>query len=124
MTILAKSIYEYLMGAYVEDDSIWVSQEELIEAFPELTICKTTSHDKCSRLWNIIQEINNEVEQIIIIDSFKYKIATREESEKYLDHEWKNRIVPKLSRYYQKVRKIKKDGQFDFLKDRFLEVFK
>ncbi len=123
MTALEKGIYDYLMGAYVEDNSTWVSQEELMNNFSELKLCKTTSHDKCSNLWTIINHINNEVEQIVIIDNFKYKIATKEEAEKYLDHEWKNRIVPKLSRYYQKVKKIKKDGQFDFLNDRFMEVF-
>ena len=122
MTALEKGIYDYLLAAYVEDNSTWVSQQELIDNFSELKLGKTTSHDKCSNLRTIINHINDEVEQIVVIDNFKYKIATNEEAEDSLVRDWK-RVLPRLSRYYKKVKKIKKDGQFDFLNDRFMEVF-
>lgn len=82
-----------------------------------------TAHDHCSTIWNIINEINNsdEIDKIIISDNFEYWIGDEEETIEYLNTLW-GRIVPKLKRYYNLLRKTKLDGQGKLLSNQLQPI--
>ena len=70
------------------------------------------SHDICGNVWCDVVAINasSEVEKIIIIDNFTYRLATEEEAEEYYSN-----LKAKALRAFQRAsaikRKIRKDGQ-------------
>lgn len=122
LTTLASKLFAILQSRQGE----WVSQEEILLALPELRTSENEkSHDKCTKIWSLVNELNNstEIENIVLIKNFTYKIATEEEAINDVKSYMKNRIVPMLNRYWVKVRKIKKDGQFDLFKEDFIETF-
>lgn len=117
---LAKKLF-----AYLEFRTDWVEQQELLEALPELKWSETTSHDKCPKIWSLVQEINNsdEIEKVILIKNFTYKIATEEEAKEYVKELMNNRIVPRLQRYWRIVKKMKLDGQYNLFKEDFIKSY-
>lgn len=117
---LAKKLF-----AYLEFRTDWVEQQELLEALPELKWSETTSHDKCPKIWSLVQEINNseEIEKVILIKNFTYKIATEEEAKEYVKQLMNNRIVPRLQRYWRIVKKMKLDGQYNLFKEDFIKSY-
>lgn len=117
---LAKKLF-----AYLEFRTDWVEQQELLEALPELKWSETTSHDKCPKIWSLVQEINNsdEIEKVILIKNFTYKIATEDEAKEYVKELMNNRIVPRLQRYWRIVKKMKLDGQYNLFKEDFIKSY-
>lgn len=117
---LAKKLF-----AYLEFRADWVEQQELLEALPELKWSETTSHDKCPKIWSLVQEINNsdEIEKVILIKNFTYKIATEDEAKEYVKELMNNRIVPRLQRYWRIVKKMKLDGQYNLFKEDFIKSY-
>ena len=117
---LAKKLF-----AYLEFRTDWVEQQELLEALPELKRSETTSHDKCPKIWSLVQEINNsdEIEKVILIKNFTYKIATEDEAKEYVKELMNNRIVPRLQRYWRIVKKMKLDGQYNLFKEDFIKSY-
>lgn len=70
------------------------------------------THDPCKAVWNDITAINasSEVEKIIIIDNFTYRLATEDEANAYFDN-LKKKALRAMVRAYNVKRKIDKDGQ-------------
>ena len=70
------------------------------------------SHDICGNVWRDVVAINAsaEVEKIIIIDNFTYRLATEEEAEEYYA-DLRTKALRALQRASAIKRKIRKDGQ-------------
>lgn len=70
------------------------------------------SHDICGGVWQDVTKINasTEVEKIIIIDNFTYRLATEEEAQEYYA-EMRDKALRALVRANAIKRKIKADGQ-------------
>lgn len=100
-TALHKTIYDYLVGEFMKDEARWISQQELLENFKELKEnANETSHDKCPKLWKVINELNKEVDQLIMIKNFNYKVATENESNYYINNYFNKSIAPRLFRLW------------------------
>ncbi len=70
------------------------------------------SHDICCAVWQDVTALNasTEVEKIIIIDDFTYRLATEEEAEAYYA-ELRTKALRALQRAFAIKKKIRKDGQ-------------
>ena len=70
------------------------------------------THDPCSAVWCDITAINasSEVEKIIIIDNFTYRLATEQEAWDYYA-DLQARAIRALIRAHNIKNKIRKDGQ-------------
>lgn len=70
------------------------------------------THDRCLKVWEDVHFINasSEVEKIIIMDKFTYRIATEEEANAYFE-KLREKAIKAFSRAYNVKRKIKADGQ-------------
>lgn len=70
------------------------------------------SHDICGNVWRDVVAINAsaEVEKIIIIDNFTYRLATEEEAEEYYA-DLRTKALRALQRASAIKHKIRKDGQ-------------
>lgn len=70
------------------------------------------SHDICGGVWKDVTAINasTEVEKIIIIDNFTYRLATEEEALAYYS-EMRTKALRAIVRANAIKRKIKADGQ-------------
>lgn len=70
------------------------------------------SHDICCGVWQDVTKINasTEVEKIIIVDNFTYRLATEEEALEYYS-EMRAKALRALVRANAIKRKIKADGQ-------------
>lgn len=124
MKEISKKVANYLIETFKRDPNQWVSQDDLLNEFSELKRCETASHDKCIKLWFIINELNNEDEHIYMINNNAYKVATKEEAKTWCDDYFNKRIAPMLMRYWNSRKKIATDGQgslFDL--EKFKEVF-
>ena len=83
---------------------------------------KPTSHDKCSTIWEDINEINfTSGTQIIISYKGNYWVGTREEAEGYMKDYFFKQCSPSLKRYWNLYRKLGMDGSIDLFTD---EVYK
>lgn len=107
----------------------WTTQEELISAIEELgefASLNSQSHDKCPKIWEIINEINlsSECDEIVIIKNFKYKIPTKEEAMQSQKQYWENRLLPMLNRFHIKNRKMKLNEQMNIFTEDITKVFK
>ncbi len=71
------------------------------------------AHDRCSAIWYDIEKINfnPRIEKIIIANDFKYKLAETKEEAEAQAHEYLDKAIRKLKRYWQIQHKIKLDGQ-------------
>ena len=69
-------------------------------------------HDACPSVWTMVSHINLsfEIEKIIITHEFEYWFGGELETQVFLDKLWQD-ILPRLTRYWTYLRKIKKDGQ-------------
>ena len=69
-------------------------------------------HDHCPAIWNDIKDINlsYETDKLIISDRFEYWIGNEEETKEFIDKLW-NDLSPRLSRYWNYLKKISRDGQ-------------
>lgn len=70
------------------------------------------SHDHCFPIWSAVSRINQspEVDRIVIIDGFRYYIATKEEAQSYIDN-LRDSALRKLKRASDIRRKYRLDGQ-------------
>lgn len=70
------------------------------------------THDRCLKVWHDVHAINasSEVEKIIVMDNFTYRLATEEEAGEYYA-KLQERALKALVRAYNVKRKIKADGQ-------------
>lgn len=70
------------------------------------------SHDICKGVWTDITALNasTEIEKIIIIDNFTYRLATEAEAEAYYER-LQNKAIRALVRAYAIKTKMRKDGQ-------------
>ena len=91
----------------LETENRYFSKKEICESLPEDFIYKKTGHDECVELWDIKNEINNNYNlyNVLIISNSKgdLKIPTKEELEKYLNHEL-SLCVKKFNRYWKKAK--------------------
>lgn len=80
---------------------------------------KDTKHgDHCRQIWDDVQAVNEspEVEKIIVVDDYTYRLGTEEECEKYFL--WlKRKAVVLLKRAYVVFGKMSKDGQGKLVSD-------
>ena len=81
------------------------------------------SHDHCFPVWSAVRAINAspEVDKIVIVDNFRYYLATKEEAKAYIE-ELKEDAMRKLKRASDVIRKYRMDGQGD-LEGNFREAF-
>ena len=92
--------------------------EQIIANYPESAYkdgyrrSERASHDPCKSVWHDIVALNasSEIEKIIIIDNFTYRLATEEEAEAYYQT-LKDKALRAFNRAYNIRRKIRKDGQ-------------
>lgn len=72
----------------------------------------SNTHDKCLKVWQDVHFINasSEVEKIIVMDKFTYRLATEEEAREYFA-KLQERAVKAFVRASNVRRKIKADGQ-------------
>ena len=90
-----------------------ITQKEICDNIDELVYNDDDkSHDHCGALWGVINRINQDpsIDKIIISKNFEYWIGNEEETIEYLNTLW-GRITPKLTRYWQLVKKTKLEGQ-------------
>lgn len=89
------------------------TQEEICERIPSFILSKDPfAHDKCVRIWTAIKNLNecSSTEFIIIYKDFEAWIGNEEETKDYLNDLW-NALSPRMSRYWNLVRKARKNGQ-------------
>lgn len=80
------------------------------------------SHDKCSTVWEDINEINLDCEtEIVISYKGKYWIGTKEETKGFIKDYFYVQCKPSLKRYWNMFRKLVNDGNMDIFKE---EVYK
>ena len=70
------------------------------------------THDRCLQVWKDVHFINasSEVEKIIVMDKFTYRIATEEEAKEYYA-KLEEKAVRAFMRAYNVHKKIKANGQ-------------
>ncbi|MCK9576971.1 MAG: hypothetical protein M0R51_13800 [Clostridia bacterium] len=89
-----------------------LTQKEICDAFPYDFIYNERPNDKCPMIWQDVDFINSryEVEKIIVVDRFTYRLGTKTECEDYA-----NKLlvgaVKKFRRYWAVNKKMEMDGQ-------------
>lgn len=70
------------------------------------------AHDPCPKIWTMISHINLsfEVEKIIITHEFEYWLGGELETQVFMDKLWQD-IMPRLTRYWTFLKKLKRNGQ-------------
>lgn len=89
------------------------TQREICNEIPEYEwVDNDKVHDHCSSIWGDINALNfhPNIQKTIISDNFEYWIGSEKEVEAYCDKLWQA-ISPRLSRYWNIVKKMKLDGQ-------------
>lgn len=121
LTTLDWRVYESIKSHTLHDEKGYASQEDIIndvnsqcgegENFLRRTY-NPNSHDICPSLWVSIAKINDspEVEKIVVIDRFRYYLATEEDADKYIAS-LIDGAKRKLKRAYTIKRKLLMDGQ-------------
>lgn len=113
-----------------------VTQRELIDNIGEYEESGKLSHDRCPTIYTDIDKINKskEIDKIILMDNFNYKIASKEEAIDFANYYLK-KALKALKRYWTLIDKINKDGQGKLLSNqdnpiddkskakRFIETF-
>ena len=69
-------------------------------------------HDHCVAIWKDIKDNNESLEhnKIIISKNFEYWIGSEEETNEFMDNLWKA-LEPRLTRYWNYYKKLKRNGQ-------------
>lgn len=129
LTDREKLIYSIISAHTVADSKGYATQREIFEEVNyempgELQWNESSkSHDHCFPIWHAVTRINSsdEVDKIVIIDDFRYRLATEEEAKEYIS-ELKSQALRKLKRVSDIMRKYRMDGQGD-LDGGFREAF-
>lgn len=89
-----------------------VTQRELIDSIRGYEESGKLSHDKCPSIYADIDKINKskEIDKIILIDNFNYKIANKEEAIDFANY-YLRKALKALKRYWTLIDKINNDGQ-------------
>ena len=71
-----------------------------------------TCHDHCVVINSDVRAINlsPRTEKLICYKNFEYWLGTKEESKEFIDDLWQQ-LIPRLTRYWFYVNKLKEDGQ-------------
>ena len=109
-------LYTFLKEQYKINPNKRITQEDISTAIPEFTLreSKTTSKkNKCVDIWNsynriLMSDIPN---KIILMRNYTYKIANKEESQKFLKTYFYKQVSPRLLRFHQIKMKIDRDGR-------------
>ena len=69
-------------------------------------------HDHCPAIWNDIKDINlsYETDKLIISDKFEYWVGSEQETKDFINKLW-NDLAPRLTRYWNYLKKVNRDGQ-------------
>ena len=118
-----------LYNKLLEIGNVWIMQEYLLDLmgdwYPK-SIFKIDMHNSTARrtLSDDIQKINcsPKFEKLIFCSSKGIKLATYEESFKYIDNQYKA-IFRKLKRIRTLENKAKQDGQYVLIDERFIDAF-
>ena len=91
------------------------SQREIYERLQDYGYVwndEPTAHDHCTAVWKDIKDNNESLEhnKIIISKNFEYWIGDEEETEQFLNDLWKA-IEPRLTRYWNYHKKLKRHNQ-------------
>lgn len=109
----ADALYSYL----INNQDRYVSQEELCAVFPNLFpyIPNNKGTTANRNIWDAVQLINDSIDEytlIVVTKRRSYKLATKEDANKYLAREFKN-LGKKAKRLHHIKRKMQKDGTAD-----------
>lgn len=96
------------------------TQKEIVDNYPYPTYEdgykwqeSNNTSDHCTTIWSDVEELNfsPEIEKVIIVNKFTYKLAeSREEAEKFA-HKYFSAGIKKLKRHWNIIHKIENDGQ-------------
>lgn len=121
-------IYQSIKSHTANDEKGYATQREIYEdvtdSMPDsLQWNGERSHDPCFPIWSTVRKLNAspEVEKIIIIDDFKYYLATKEEAEGYMD-KLREEAIRKLRRVSEISHKYGMDGQGKLLSCQDVEI--
>ncbi len=109
MTSRQWRLYDFIKERTIQGDTL--TQKDICDNLTEY-VYNDRPNDKCPMIWRDVDFINHslEVEKIIVVDKFTYRIGTREESEAYAEKLLIG-AVKKFKRYWSVYNKIRKDGQ-------------
>lgn len=122
---MTDKLVEKLFTQLLEQNSDkWLTQEEIINALPSLKY-NETSHDKCPKLWSLVNKLNHseDYDKIILINNCSYKIASKEEVDTWTSDYMNKRIVPMLKRYHNIRKKADLNDTFNIFRQEFIETF-
>lgn len=129
LTDRERLIYSIIAWHSANDPKGYATQKEIVDevnsAMPgELRWNEgSASHDHCFPIWQAIARINqsDEAEKIVIMDDFRYWLATAGEARHYAEC-LRSSALKKLRRASDIMRKYRMDGQGD-LDGNFREAF-
>ena len=80
-------------------------------------------HDHCVAIWKDVKDNNESLEhnKIIISKNFEYWIGSQEESDQFVQDLWKA-LVPRLTRYWNYYKKLKRNGQGKLLSNQLKPI--
>lgn len=89
-----------------------LTQHDICMALPNDYIYHERNNDCCPLIWQDVDFINGtyEVEKIIVVDRFTYRLGTKAECQDYAD-KLQIGALKKLKRYWAVVNKMEMDGQ-------------
>ena len=111
-TLEEKELYNLIVHNSLEEHR-HTTQQEICEKIPSFVLSKDPfAHDKCVRIWTAIKNLNeaSSTELIIIYKNFEAWIGNGDEMEERRLELW-NVITRRLHRYWNIVRKIKRNEQ-------------
>ena len=111
-TLEEKELYNLIVHNSLEEHR-HTTQQEICEKIPSFVLSKDPfAHDKCVRIWTAIKNLNeaSSTEYIIIYKNFEAWIGNGDEMEERRLELW-NVITRRLHRYWNIVRKIKRNEQ-------------
>ena len=112
-----KELYEWLLKASTIDNN-FKSKEFICTALSHLypRFLENSSEHNSKAFWTLRKDVRainfSEVEKIIVSSSKGYKIATKEEAERYVKRRLKSSLVS-LKLYWNIKHKMERDGQID-----------
>ena len=114
-------LYNLLMAA---PDKWWTQREivDNVEGYSYLHY--RTKNDKCPMIREDVLWINNNVEfkKIVVVDKYRYKIATKEEARAYYKKRI-NRLKTQVEMIKDLEFKMLADGHYDFLEKEWHESY-
>ncbi len=109
MTSRQWRLYDFIKQETIKGNTL--TQKDICDNISEY-VYNERPNDKCPMIWSDVDFINHslEVEKIIVVDKFTYRIGTRDEAKAYAEKLLIG-AVKKFKRYWSVENKIRKDGQ-------------